>query len=169
MTITVASPLSPALQALDAHYRAMPPVAALQLRIAGYDGDCLRLCAPLAAHVNDKGCAFGGSLASLMTLAGWGLATLRLQQAGLAAEVYVADSNVRYRAPLYADLEAEARLADGDSWDAVCAALREHGRARTWLQAWVRLPDGGVAAESRARFVAIARPAEDARGHAAAG
>jgi thioesterase domain-containing protein len=147
----------PALQALAAHYQAMPPVAALQLRIAGFDGDCLRLRAPLSAHVNDKGCAFGGSLGSLMTLAGWGLVTLRLQQAGLAAEVYVADSSVRYRAPLYADLEAEARLDDGESWEAAGAALREHGRARLFLQACVRLPGGGVAAEGRARFVAVAR------------
>ena len=49
--------------ALQADYQAMPPVAAMQLRIAGFDGDALRLEAPLAAHVNDKGCAFGGSLA----------------------------------------------------------------------------------------------------------
>jgi thioesterase domain-containing protein len=150
-------PHDPALQALAAHYQAMPPVAALQLRIAGFDGDCLRLRAPLSAHVNDKGCAFGGSLGSLMTLAGWGLVTLRLQQAGLAAEVYVADSSVRYRAPLYADLEAEAWLDDGESWEAAGAALREHGRARLFLQACVRLPGGGVAAEGRARFVAVAR------------
>ena len=146
----------PALQALHAHYQAMPPVAALQLRIAGFDGDCLRLQAPLAAHLNDKGCAFGGSLGSLMTLAGWGLVTLRLQRAGLAAEVYVADSSVRFRAPLYADLAAEARLDDGQSWDAAAAALRECGRASLQLQACVRLPDGGIAAEGRARFVAIA-------------
>jgi thioesterase domain-containing protein len=147
----------PALQALAAHYQAMPPVAALQLSIAGFDGDCLRLQAPLAAHVNDKGCAFCGSLASLMTLAGWGLVTLRLQRAGLAAEVYVADSSVRYRAPLYAGLAAEARLDDGQSWEAACGALREHGRAGIFLQACVRLPDGGIAAEGRARFVAIAQ------------
>ena len=146
----------PALQALDAHYQAMPPVAALQLRIAGFDGDCLRLQAPLAAHLNDKGCAFGGSLGSLMTLAGWGLVTLRLQSAGLSAEVFVADSSVRYRAPLYADLDVEARLDDGQSWDAAAAALREHGRASILLQACARLPEGGIAAEGRARFVAIA-------------
>jgi thioesterase domain-containing protein len=119
----------PALQELDAHYQAMPPVAALQLRIAGFDGDCLRL-----------------------------------QQAGLAAEVYVADSSVRYRAPLYADLEAEAWLDGGESWDAVCTALREQGRARVFLQACVRLRDGGIAAEGRARFVAIARAGPDATG-----
>ena len=42
----------------------------MQLQIAAYDGDSLSLHAPLAANFNDKGCAFGGSLTSLMTLAG---------------------------------------------------------------------------------------------------
>jgi thioesterase domain-containing protein len=144
------------LHALDAHLQAMPPVAALRLRIAGYDGTKLALHAPLAANVNDKGCAFGGSLASLMTLAGWGLATLQLQAHGLEAAVYVADSQVRYLAPLYADLDASAWLADGD-WDAVCAALRDTGRASLVLQSQVAGADGAVAASGRARYVAFAR------------
>src|SRR6476620_3047625 len=101
-----------ALQAMQALYAAMPPVAALQLRIAGFDGDALRLEAPLARHVNDKGCAFGGSMASLMTLAGWGLFTLCLRSVDLEAEVFVADSTVTFRQPLYDDLAVEARRAE---------------------------------------------------------
>lgn len=147
-----------ALRALDAHYQAMPPVAAMQLRIADYDGERLRLHAPLALHVNDKGCAFGGSLVSLMTLASWGLVTLRVQQAGLDADVFVADSEVRYLAPLYADLEAESTLADDASWDDFLATLRERGRARTTLVSRVPLPDGRDATVARARYVAILRP-----------
>jgi thioesterase domain-containing protein len=147
------------LRALDAHLQAMPPVAALRLRIGGYDGERLALHAPLEANVNDKGCAFGGSLASLMTLAGWGLATLQLQAHGLDAAVYVADSQVRYLAPLYADLDASAWLADGD-WDAVRAALRDTGRASLVLQSQVAGADGAVAASGRARYVAFARAPE---------
>ena len=146
---------SQALQAMQALYAAMPPVAALQLRIAGFDGDALRLEAPLAAHVNDKGCAFGGSLASMMTLAGWGLVTLRLQQSGFAAEVYVADTQLHYRAPLFADLQASARLAEPDAWTGVLERLRDRGRASVRIAACVTLPDGGIAAECEARFVAV--------------
>jgi thioesterase domain-containing protein len=146
-----------ALDVLARHFQSMPPVAALQLRIAGFDGQCLRLAAPLAAHVNDKGCAFGGSMASLMTLAAWGVVTLRLQQAGIAADVFVADSELRYRAPLYADLEVEARLAEAQDWDAFVARLHERGRAGLRMAAWVRLPDGGIAAESTARYVAMVK------------
>ena len=146
----------PALQALLAHYRSMPPVAAMQLQIAGADASSLRLRAPLAAHVNDKGCAFGGSLVSLMTLAGWGVVTLALQRAGLTADVFVASSEVRYRAPLYADLEAVAR-ADAAELAAFVAAFRDVGRASVNLEAQVPLPDGGSACDLRSRYVAIAR------------
>ena len=146
----------PALQALLAHYQSMPPVAAMQLQIAGADASSLRLRAPLAAHVNDKGCAFGGSLVSLMTLAGWGVVTLALQRAGLTADVFVASSEVRYRAPLYADLEAVAR-ADAVELAAFVEAFRDTGRASVNLQAQVPLPDGGSACDLRSRYVAIAR------------
>ena len=146
---------SAALRQLDAHYQAMPPVAAMRLSIAGYDGQRLRLRAPLAANVNDKGCAFGGSLGSLMTLAAWGLVTLRVQEAGMQADVFGADSRIRYLAPLFADLSAEAELEPSASWDDFLATLRERGRARTELVARVPLPDGGVAAEFGARYVAF--------------
>ena len=147
----------PALAWLDAHYRAMPPVAAMDVTIAGHEGDRLRLHAPLARHVNDKGCAFGGSMASLMTLAGWGLFALRLRNVAIDAEVFVADSTVKFRQPLFADLAVEAWRDDDASWEAVFDALRTRGRARLFVAACVRDPDGAVAAESRARFVAIAR------------
>jgi thioesterase domain-containing protein len=146
-----------ALDAIAAHYRSMPPVATMDISILGYDGETLRLHAPLARHVNDKGCAFGGSLVSLMTLAGWGLVTLHLEQAGIAADVFVADSDVRYLAPLYADLQTEARLDGGASWDDFIATLRQRGRARATLRATVPLPTGGIATECTARYVAIAK------------
>ncbi|MEP6633906.1 MAG: YiiD C-terminal domain-containing protein [Luteimonas sp.] len=145
------------LHDLDAHYQAMPPVAAMQLRIAGYDGQRLTLHAPLDRHVNDKGCAFGGSMISLMTLASWGLVSLRLREAKLAADVFVADSDVRYLAPLFADLEASATLAAAADWGAFLNTLRERGRARATLSATVALPGGGIAAQCNARYVAIAK------------
>lgn len=154
--VASANPLSPR-GALEAELLAMPPVAALGLRIAEASGDRLRLHAPLAPNINDKGCAFGGSLGSLMTLAGWGLIVLRLAEAGLEADVFVADSEIRYRAPLYGDIEATAELAEGESWEVFLATLRSRGRARLTVRAVVALPEGGVATESLSRYAAKRR------------
>ena len=143
------------LDELNAHYDAMPPVAAMQVRAVHYDGSVLRLEAPLARNVNDKACAFGGSLVSLMTLAGWGLVTAKLKEAGIAAGVYVADSQVRYLAPLFTDLVAEARLAEGTDWAAVLQAWQARGRARAGVQAVVPGPGGAPVADLAARFAAL--------------
>lgn len=148
--------LAAALRRLAAHYQAMPPVATMRVGVEGFDDGTLHLRAPLSAHLNDKGCAFGGSLVSLMTLAGWGVVNLQLQLAGLSADVFVADSEVRYLAPLFADLHAQARLAEGEAWEDFIASLRGKGRARCTIAARVGLPDGGIAASCRARYVAIA-------------
>ena len=147
--------LADRLAHLDAHYQGMPPVAAMSVSIHRFDEERLSLLAPLDRNVNDKGCAFGGSLASLMTLACWGLATMRIQGAGMEADVFVADSQVRYLAPLYADLDAEAHAAPDSDWQVFLDTLAERGRARIELLARVRLPDGADAATLRARFVAF--------------
>lgn len=135
----------------------MPPVRAMELKVAGYaPSGGLSLAAPLSANVNDKGCAFGGSLSGLMTLACWGSASLALDLAGCAdAEVYVQDSRVQYLAPLYEDLLATACLADGGRWEDFVRAFRERGKARAVLAAEVRCADGRVAASLGGRFVAL--------------
>lgn len=145
------------LQQLQRHYQSMPPVAAMNLTIGGYDGQRLRLHAALADHVNDKGCAFGGSLASMMTLASWGLVSLKLHEAGIDADVYVADSQLRYLAPLFADLDVTAEFGPDADLDTFLSTLRERGRARTQLVARVLTPEGVVATDFTARYVAIAR------------
>ncbi len=55
----------------------------------------LTLAVPLAPNINDKGCAFGGSLTSLMTLASWGVVELALARA-VGAEGERADSKENF-------------------------------------------------------------------------
>ena len=141
-----------ALARLNAILDGMPPVRAMAIRAQSFDGEALQLHAPLAANVNDKDCAFGGSLASLMTLAGWGWLMLKSTEAGLAAEVYVADSRLRYLAPVFGDLHGSARLAPGEDWSVALRTLAERGRARVAMHAEVTGPDGAPAATLEARF-----------------
>lgn len=146
-----------ALETLRDYTRNLPPLAAIQARVVDYDGHRLRMTAPLSANVNDKGSAFGGSMTSLMTYAGWGLVSLQLQQAGLSADVFVADSQVRYLKPLYAELHAEAMLAPQQSWELFLATLAQRRRARIHLQARVIGAEGEVMADLAGRYVAIAK------------
>ncbi len=134
----------------------IPLAREMGMRVTDYDGNCLQLSAPLAPNVNDKGCAFGGSLVSLMTLACWGLATLRLGEAGHAADVYVQDSMVNYLEPVWGEVVVESQqlLGDGE-WDDFLNMFASRGKARITLTALVPTAGGGAAARLSARFVAL--------------
>jgi thioesterase domain-containing protein len=133
----------------------IPLTRAIGLRVLDADAGSLTLGAPLPPNVNDKGSAFGGSLASLLTLAGWGLVRLKLGDAAADADIYVQDSVLRYSAPVWSDLRVRARLAEGEHWDDFIKALENRGRARVQVVAAALLDDGSAATTLEARFAAI--------------
>ena len=135
----------------------IPLARAMDLQLRHHDADMLSLWAPLTPNVNDKGCAFGGSLVSLMTLSGWALVELALRQRGIECDVFVAESGVRYLAPLWQDFCSEARLTPDAQWDTFFDTLAARGRARIAVECIVPGTDGRPAATLEARFVAKRR------------
>ena len=135
----------------------IPLARAMDLRIGAWDGDRLEMHAPLAPNINDKGCAFGGSLASVMTLAGWSLIHLATDAERLDCDLYVQDCTIRYLAPVWGEIRAVARLDEGESFVAFLDALRARGKARLAVRAEVAGAGAGPACTFAARFVAVAR------------
>lgn len=133
----------------------IPLARAMDLSVLEYDGNRLALNAPLASNVNDKGCAFGGSMASLMTLAGWGLVNLKLGEAELGAEIFVADSAITYLNPLWDELVAEAAAEPGHNWPDFIDEFQKRGKARINIAVeMTSLQGGGIVCRMFARFVA---------------
>ncbi len=122
----------------------IPLARAMDLSLQAASPDQLSLAVPLAPNVNDKGCAFGGSLVSLMTLAGWALVELALRRRGDDCDVFVGESTVRYLAP----------RAD---WATFFDTLDARGRARIEVACEVPGTPGKPAATLLARFVAKRR------------
>ncbi|MFC7519946.1 YiiD C-terminal domain-containing protein [Xanthomonas populi] len=153
--MTSSCTLASALQSLQQQFIAMPPVLSMGVAVDGLHDGALRLRAPLQANVNDKANAFGGSLASLMTLASWGWLTVQMQLAGHSADVYVAESQLHYLAPVYEDLVANAEPSELGSWEAFLATFGQRGKARIGMRAQIALGSGASAATLSGRFVAF--------------
>jgi thioesterase domain-containing protein len=137
----------------------IPMAKAMDLRLGDYRDGTLNVLAPLAPNVNDKGCAFGGSLVSVMTLTGWALVELALRQHGVACDLFVAESTVHYLAPLWKDFRSEAKLAAEADWVTFFHTLKTRSRARIGVVCMVPGIDGKPAATLSARFVAKRRAA----------
>jgi thioesterase domain-containing protein len=138
-------------------HEGIPLARAMALELGDYDGERLCLICPLPPNVNDKGCAFGGSLVSLMTLTCWGLVELALRERGEDCDVYVGESTVRYLSPVWGDFAAEAQPAEDANWTTFFATLAARGRARIAVTCQVPGEDGKPAATLAAQFVAKRR------------
>ena len=135
----------------------IPLAHAMDLQLDSCDDDTLSLLAPLAPNVNDKGCAFGGSLVSLMTLNGWARVELALRRRGHDCDVFVGESTARYLTPLWQDFRSEARLAAHADWSTFFNTLTARGKARIEVACVVPGSEGQPAATLSARFVAKRR------------
>ena len=124
--------------ALEARILASIPLTrAMQVRVVSFDGERLVVEAPLDANINDKGTCFAGSLSTLVTLAGWSLATLLGEEDGERCEAAVYHSELDFVRPVRETLRAEAWVSDPGS----VARLRERLSAgkRAKLPVTVRL------------------------------
>lgn len=130
----------------------IPITRAMGVRVSEWDGRRLVLEAPLAANHNHLGTAFGGSLASLATLAAYGLVWLELRDPTF--HVVVRQSSIQYLRPVRQVLRAVCQRPE----DAVVTAFREalaaKGKARIELRVTIE-DDGQVAAEFTGTFVAV--------------
>jgi len=82
----------------------IPLTSAIGIQVVEFTGSSLTLSAPLANNTNHKRTAFGGSLYSVAVLAGWGLLYLRLRALGLAGNIVIQESHVRYIHPVADDI-----------------------------------------------------------------
>lgn len=119
----------------------IPLAAAMQAGIDSFDGEALTARAPLAANRNHYGTAFGGSIYTVSLLAGWGLTSLLVGQAGM---IVVEHAEADYKRPIKEDLVATARPAEGADPATFAAAFHAHGKAR--LAVTVRMDAAGQTA-----------------------
>ncbi len=129
----------------------IPLSLAMGISVAGYDGNSLRLAAPLAPNINHKLTAFGGSLYSLAVLCGWGLLHLKLAEAGLHKHIVIQESSIRYLRPVKQEMQAECRM-DETEFARFMRTLKKHDRSRILLAVAI-LPGDEPAVEFAGRYV----------------
>ena len=133
----------------------IPLSQAMGVQVISIADERVVLGAPLAPNINHHGTAFGGSGATLATLAAWSLLHLRLIAAGLPSDEVIQSSTMDYLAPIDSDFTAVARLEPDADWDGFLTMLSRRGRARIGLQAEL-VAEERVAARFHGRFAALA-------------
>ncbi|HSG49500.1 MAG TPA: YiiD C-terminal domain-containing protein, partial [Longimicrobiales bacterium] len=89
-------------------------------------------------NTNLHGTMFGGSIAALGLLAGWGLVRLGLRQEGIEPDVVVQRTLTEYVKPVEGDAVAIALTPDPGEWARFLKAVRRRKRGRILLEIQVR-------------------------------
>jgi len=91
--------------------REMPICTAMEIAVKSWDrpfyeggpvhgGGQLAMSMPLGPNRNHQDSAFAGSLNALCTMVGWGTLFMLLEMQGLAGNIVIRRSNIRYRRPV---------------------------------------------------------------------
>lgn len=136
----------------------IPLTAAMGVRVEGYDTERLILAAPLTANHNHLGTAFGGSLAALLILSGYGLLWLELGDA--ESHIVVRNTLLDYLRPVRDPLRAICARPAASELATFKQTFARRGKARIELHATIE-QEGQVAVAFRGLFVAIRGAAEE--------
>ena len=110
--------------------RDIPLLAAMELSFVGYNDLTLTMEAPLAPNINNKGTAFGGSIASICLFGGWAVSTLGFIDSGIDnTEIVVFKNDMTFERPARGLLTVQARV-DANEFDAVLARLKDGDTGR---------------------------------------
>ena len=110
--------------------RDIPLLTAMELAFVGYDDLTLTMEAPLAPNVNNKGTAFGGSIASICLFGGWAVSTLGFMENGIDnTEIVVFRNDMIFERPARGLLNVEARVTPAE-FETVLARLGQHDTGR---------------------------------------
>lgn len=134
----------------------IPLTRAMGVRVVAAGSDAFAIEAPVALNYNHLHTAFGGSINAVATLAAYGFLWLELRDQ--AVEIVVAESSIRFLAPVRETIRAICSPPATDVLATFRATLRAKGKARLPLH--VRVEEcKGVAADFNGVFVAFAQAA----------
>lgn len=103
-----------------------------------WSAEGLELWAPAGPSVNLHGTMFGGSIAALGILTGWGWLRLELQARGRSVPVVVQDSRTTFERPIHGPCVARCLPPDPSRLGRFLTALERKGRGRIGLRVEIR-------------------------------
>lgn len=135
----------------------IPLAKAMGVGVEISDERSLVLTAPKEQNKNSLNTAFGGSLVSIATLAGYGVVWELMKHEDGATDkvewrIVVKESRAAYRRPVLGDLRAICERPAKAAVEEFKAALSRYGKAKLKLKASV-IEDGNVAVDVTAAFV----------------
>ena len=137
----------------------IPLSHAMAVSVIAVEDDEVVLEAPLAPNINHRDTVFGGSAASLATLAAWCLLHARLDG---RARLVIQHQTMAFHQPITGTFRARAELDEPQAWERFERALARKGRARMTVSAVLEY-DEEIVGRFSGDFVALPEEASESQ------
>jgi len=109
-------------------YANIPLVKSMQLNLTAISSNSLSATAPLNPNINDKKTVFGGSSAALMTVCGWSLIKIHLEQQGFTNDVVIHQAETAWVKAQFDDLNIQVYSQETINWQSIEQQLQNNKR-----------------------------------------
>ncbi|WP_020560189.1 YiiD C-terminal domain-containing protein [Thiofilum flexile] len=133
----------------------IPLTQAMQIQVLSIASDELILQAPLEPNKNPHHTVFGGSIATILTVAAWSLVHTRLESEQLKSTLVVRRSALEYERPIAGAFTARAYFAAPEQWEHFTQTFHQKGKAKLEVLAVLEYANQ-VCARFKGEFVALA-------------
>ncbi|GAA3948771.1 YiiD C-terminal domain-containing protein [Allohahella marinimesophila] len=107
----------------------IPISQAMGVEVLEQSETAITLSAPFPPNINHQGTVFGGSIASVATLAAWTMIYVRLKAEKLEGDLVVQRSNLEYLLPMRDAFTARCEL-DEQAWQRFLGMFRRRHKGR---------------------------------------
>lgn len=126
-------------------HREIPLSRSMGVRVLEPGPGRVTLEAPLEPNTNHRATAFGGSVSTLATLAGWSLVHGRLRAGRHEAHVVIQRGSTDYLRPITSSFQATCDDVGPDAWDRLLRTMHRSGMGRIHVAVDVTAEDRVVA------------------------
>lgn len=122
----------------------------------------IRISAPLKPNDNHYGTVFGGSLAILGILAGWGLLHFNMAEENIKGTLVIKEGTMKFIRPALKDFEAVNNSLPPEVWDEFKQEFSEKGKAKIRIKTHL-YSEGNLVALHEGTYVMLSEPIREHR------
>ncbi|MEM7552953.1 MAG: YiiD C-terminal domain-containing protein [Cyanobacteria bacterium P01_A01_bin.84] len=123
------------LEAENYLHQHIPLSKYMGVRVKQLDEEGVILQAPLAANINHRSTAFGGSVSAIAILSGWTLVHANLRKLSLSPRIVIQRNCVEYLQPISEGFDAFCPFPESQKWQKFINMLQKKSKSRIELNA----------------------------------
>ena len=132
----------------------IPITKAMGLEVIEFTKSKVKMLAKIEANINDKLTAFGGSINALMTICGWSMVFINVNDVDKDVDIVIKESTIKYKAPIREDFIAECEFNDEQARKDFLEMYTKNKKGRLKLKILIK-DDKTIFAEYEGEYVVL--------------